>query len=89
MYMLEWVYIVLSNLTVVMKKTYTTHQPIFPDDAGSDGGALIIQSSSAQMNSLRDRTTAEMRKDLSDLSSSTGTTLQCSHLLHSLTNHRF
>lgn len=56
-----------------MKKTYTTHQPIFPDDAGSDGSAPIIQSSSAQMNSLRDRTAAEMRKDLSDLSSSIGT----------------
>lgn len=73
-----------------MKKTYTsTHQPIFPDDAGSDGGAPIIQSSSAEMNSLRYRTAAEMRKDLSDLSSSIGTTLQSSHLLHSLTNHRF
>lgn len=34
-----------------------------PDDAGSDGGAAIIQSSSAQMNSIRDRTTAEMWED--------------------------
>lgn len=34
-----------------------------PDDAGSNGGAPIIPSSSAQMNMLRDRIAAEMWED--------------------------
>lgn len=40
------------------------HTPIdIPDDAGSDGGILTTQSSSAQMKNLRDRMAAKIWED--------------------------